>query len=44
MLAKHLHSHDGAQLREEMERLPAFRGKLEAHGWRDLIALAPQLM
>ena len=44
MLSKQIHSHDGARLREEMEQLPAFRDKVEAHGWRDLIALAPQLM
>ncbi|MDE2988915.1 MAG: DNA polymerase III subunit alpha [Chloroflexota bacterium] len=44
LLSKQIHSHDGAQLREEMEQLPAFRDKVEAHGWRDLIALAPQLM
>lgn len=44
MLSKRIHSHDGARLREEMEQLPAFRDKVDAHGWRDLIALAPQLM
>ncbi len=44
LLSKQIHSHDGARLREEMEQLPAFRDKVEAHGWRDLIALAPQLM
>ena len=44
LLSKQMHSHDGARLREEMEQLPAFRDKVEAHGWRDLIALAPQLM
>ena len=44
MLSKQQHSHDGAQLREEMEQLPSFRNKVEAYGWRDLIALAPQLM
>ena len=44
LLSKRIHSHDGARLREEMEQLPAFRDKVEAHGWRDLIALAPQLM
>ena len=43
-LSKQIHSHDGAHLREEMEQLPAFRGKVDAYGWRDLIALAPQLM
>ena len=44
LLSKQIHSHDGSRLREEMEQLPAFRDKVEAHGWRDLIALAPQLM
>ena len=44
LLSKQIHSHDGARLREEMEQLPAFRDKVDAHGWRDLIALAPQLM
>ena len=44
MLSKRIHSHDGARLREEMQQLPAFRDKVDAHGWRDLIALAPQLM
>ncbi|MYB21407.1 MAG: DNA polymerase III subunit alpha [Chloroflexi bacterium] len=44
LLSKQIHSHDGARLREEMEQLPAFRDRVEAHGWRDLIALAPQLM
>ena len=44
LLSKQIHSHDGARLRDEMEQLPAFRDKVEAHGWRDLIALAPQLM
>ena len=43
MLSKRIHSHDAARLREEMEQLPAFRDKVDAHGWRDLIALAPQL-
>jgi len=44
LLSKQIHSHDGARLREEMEQLPAFRDRVGAHGWRDLIALAPQLM
>ncbi|MYD55249.1 MAG: DNA polymerase III subunit alpha [Chloroflexi bacterium] len=44
LLSKQIHSHDGARLREEMEQLPAFREKIEGYGWRDLIALAPQLM
>ena len=44
LLSKQIHSHDGARLRDEMEQLSAFRDKVDAHGWRDLIALAPQLM
>ena len=44
LLSKQLHSHDGAKLKEEMLELPAFRNKVEAPGWRDLIEMAPQLM
>ena len=44
MLSKQLHSHDARDLRGEMLELPAFRGKVEAPGWRDLLSLAPQLM
>ena len=44
LLSKQLHSHDVAKLREEMLGLPAFRNKVNARGWRDLIELAPQLM
>ena len=44
MLSKQLHSHDARDLRGEMLELPAFREKVEAPGWRDLLALAPQLM
>ena len=44
LLSKQIHSHDGAKLKEEMLELPAFRGKVDAQGWRDLIELAPQLM
>ena len=43
-LSKQIHSHDGARLGDEMEQLPAFCTKVNAYGWRDLIALAPQLM
>ncbi len=43
-LSKQLHSHDGGRLREEMLELPAFRDRVEATGWRDLIELAPHLM
>ena len=44
MLSKQLHSHDARDLREEMLELPAFRDKVGAPGWRDLLHLAPQLM
>ena len=44
LLSKQIHSHDGAKLKEEMRELPAFKDKVEAQGWRELIELAPQLM
>ena len=44
LLSKQLYSHDGAKLKEEMLVLPAFREKVDAQGWRNLIELAPQLM
>ena len=44
LLSKQPHSHDGAKLKEEMLKLPAFRDKVDAQGWRELIELAPQLM
>ena len=44
MLSRQLHSHDARDLRGEMLELPAFRDKVEAPGWRDLLSLAPQLM
>ena len=31
-------------LKEDMRELPAFRDKVDAQGWRELIELAPQLM
>ena len=43
-LSEHLHSHGGGELREQMERLPAFRDKVDAYGWRDFVELAPQLI
>ena len=43
LLSKQVHSHDAADLREEMLGVPAFRDRVEAPGWRDLIELAPQL-
>ena len=44
MLSKQLHSHHARDLRDEMLELPAFRDKVGAPGWRDLLHLAPQLM
>ena len=43
-LSKHLQSHHANDLAAEMEELPAFRDNVSEHGWRELIALAPQLM
>ncbi len=44
LLSRQLHSHDAAALGAEMRELPAFRDRADAPGWRDLLALAPQLM
>ena len=44
LLSRQLHSLDGDDLRSEMLSLPAFRDRVDASGWRDLVALAPQLM
>ncbi len=44
LLSKQFHSQDGARLQEEMLALPAFRDRVDAPGWRDLVELAPQLM
>ena len=44
LLSKQLHSHDAADLRDEMEQIPDFRDRVNAPGWRDLVDLAPQLM
>ena len=43
LLSKQLNSSGGAKLREEMLALPAFRDRVDAPGWRDLVELAPQL-
>ena len=43
-LSRQIQSHDGALLRQEMMDLPAFQGRVDAPGWRDLVELAPQLM
>ena len=44
LLSRRLHSHDAADLREEMAQMPDFRDRMDAPGWRDLLALGPQLM
>ena len=44
LLSKRLHSHDAADLRDEMTLLPDFRDRVNAPGWRDMVELAPQLM
>ena len=44
LFSKQLHSHDAADLRDEMARLPDLRDRVDAPGWRDLLDLAPQLM
>ena len=44
LLSKQLHSHDAADLRDEMAQLPDLRDRVDAPGWRDLLDLAPQLM
>ena len=44
LLSKQLHSHDAADLPEEIKQLPEFRDRVDAPGWRDLLYLAPQLM
>ncbi len=44
LLSKQLHSHDAADLRDEMAQLPDFRDRVDAPGWRDLLELAAQLM
>ena len=43
-LSEQLHTRGGGELREQMEHLPAFRDKVAAYGWRDLVELAPQLI
>ena len=44
MLSKQLYSYKAEDLDREMRELPAFRDKVDAPGWRDLVQLAPQLM
>ena len=43
-LAKQIDARSGADLREQMRALPAFRDRVEAPGWRELTQLAPQLI
>ena len=43
LLSKRMHSHDPANIREEMSELQGLRDRVDAPGWRDLIELAPQL-
>ena len=43
-LSKQLHSHEAADLRDEMLALPSFRDRVDAPGWRSLLELGPQLM
>ena len=43
LLSKQIQSYKAVDLREEMMELPAFRDRVDASGWRDLIELAPQL-
>ena len=44
LLSKQLYSYKAEDLGREMRELPAFRDKVDAPGWRDLVQLAPQLM
>ncbi len=44
LLSKQIHSHHAADLRAQMLELPAFRDRVGAWGWRNLIEIAPQLM
>ena len=44
LLSKQLHSNEAAALEAQMRELPAFQDRTQAHGWRYLLELAPQLM
>ena len=44
LLSKQIHSHHAADLRSEMLELPAFRDRVDAYGWKNLIEISPQLM
>ncbi len=43
LLSRQIQSHNAVDLREEMMAMPAFRDRVDASGWRDMIELAPQL-
>ena len=43
-LSRQIQSHDGALLGQEMMELSAFRDRVDAPGWRDIVELAPHLM
>ena len=43
-LSKQIQSHHAADLRAEMLELPAFRDRVDAYGWKNLIEISPQLM
>ena len=43
-LIERVHEYFGRDHAAEMSRLPDFGDKVGAHGWRDLVELAPQLM
>ena len=44
LLSRQLHRHEAGSLGEVMAALPAFRDRVQAPGWRDLLQLAPQLV
>ena len=44
LLSKQIHSHHATDLRAEMLELPAFRDRVDAYGWKNLIEVSPQLM
>ena len=44
LLSKQLHSHHAVDLRGQMLELPAFRDRVDAYGWKNLIEISPQLM
>ncbi len=44
LLSRQIHSHHAADLRSEMLELPAFRDRVDAYGWKNLIEISPHLM